>query len=99
MKGSKFLLIVLSLLATLLFLQATYSIYNYLESPESEFRHENLYIVAFMVLYGLFLFIPYVFALIIGWRVNTLKLKLLTFLPFIALLLCAIFAELEGVPW
>ncbi len=99
MRGSKFLLIVLSLLAVPLFLFAMYSIYNYLAFPEAELRHESLYIVAFMVLYGLFLFIPYAVALIVGWRINTLKLKVVTILPFVALFFCAIFAEFEGVPW
>ncbi|WP_040522957.1 hypothetical protein, partial [Aliiglaciecola lipolytica] len=99
MKGSKFLLIVLSLLALPLFLFATYSIYNYLAFPEADLRHENLYIVAFMVLYGLFLFIPYIIAMAVGWHVNTHKLKLISALPFILLLFCAVFAELEGVPW
>ncbi|GAC15362.1 hypothetical protein GLIP_2741 [Aliiglaciecola lipolytica E3] len=52
-----------------------------------------------MVLYGLFLFIPYIIAMAVGWHVNTHKLKLISALPFILLLFCAVFAELEGVPW
>lgn len=99
MKGSKFLLIILSLLAVPLFLFAAYSIYNYVAFPDTDLRHENLYIVAFMSLYGVFLFIPYTIALTVGWQTNTKKLKAMTSFPFIALCLCAVFAELEGVPW
>lgn len=99
MRGSKFLLIILSILAMPLLLFSLYSIYNYLVFPESELRHEGLYIVAFMLVYGLFLFVPYIITLIVKWRVHSNTLKLVTVLPYIGLFLCGVFAELNGVPW
>jgi hypothetical protein len=98
-RGSRFLLIILSILAMPLLLFALYSIYNYLAFPEAELRHEQLYIVAFMLIYGLFLFVPYIITLVVKWRVHSNMLKLATALPFLALFCCGVFAELNGAPW
>ena len=99
MRGSRFLLIILSILAVPLLLFALYSIYNYLAFPEAELRHEELYIVAFMQIYGLFLFVPYIITLAVKWSVHSNMLKLVTALPYLALFCCGVFAELNGVPW
>jgi Ca2+/H+ antiporter len=98
-KGSKFLLIILSILVLPLMLFALYSSYRYVSFPDADLRHEELYIVAFMVFYSALLFVPYIITLLVKWRTHSTKLKLATLMPFGLMFLFGVFAQLNGVPW
>ena len=72
---------------------------NYITSPDHPLRHENLYIVAFLLLYSLVLFLPYVLFFAFKWKVCSRKVRVATSTPFVLMLFCALFAEFNGVPW
>jgi len=100
MNISKIILIILSVIMILPTIVAISGVIRYMEASITEpTRMENLIIVGFMILYSSVIFFPYLALLAFKWKTFERKILIVTSIPFLIMLCCGIFAELNGIPW
>jgi len=60
---------------------------------------ESLFISAYMVIFSSIIWPPYIIMVLVRFKKLTLKVKLLTFMPFLSMLVVAFYIDIKGMPW
>ena len=90
------ILISLSLIMCLPVFVAVTGIVAYMNDPS---EMEYLFRSAFMILYSSILWPPYIIMVLVRFKKLTLKVRLLTFIPFVSMLVVAFYIDIKGMPW
>jgi len=66
---------------------------------ESPSRNEGLHIIAYMAVFSVVLWAPYLLLVCFKWAQLNARIIGLTSLPFVVMSALTIYADLNGVPW
>jgi hypothetical protein len=66
---------------------------------ESPSRKEGLHIIAYMAVFSVVLWAPYLLLIFFKWAQLNAKIIALTSLPFVLMSALTLYADLNGVPW